>query len=582
MLSEKSEFDKIEADFKEALAGMSEFHNDWREYDDFYLAKHWNAQRASWRPDPVINYVAYVVDQKKPQLTNNRPVGLITPTAPGDEEAADTFTKVTDVIAERVDLDSRIEEVVQSGLLLDIGWFKVYWDNDLTGGSQQRGTYWVGDVCVDAPDASNVYVDPSATRVEDCRYIIYAVPKLTTWIEQYAKSLGKTIKVEAERSFQTEIYNRPNKSDKGDRAMFYEYWYKDEKGIHVKYAASGNVFKTIENVYAHGKYPFIPFVSRKRRKSIIGIGEPRNILSNQKLLNKLVEMPTTSAMLTANPISLINRKSGIDINKWVSKPGQGWYVDDVNNAARWMEPPQFQGDVYKLIELMTNYIEKIGGIYDSTTGETPGAVTAAAAIQMLQEQGSIPIKGIARNLYAAIKEVYEQIIELVKEFYTEDRYIRIEGENGGFEFIQFNALQYADVDFDIKVSAGASTPNSKAYVAQLASDLFDRGILLPSEYVELQENLPNKDRIVERLRQQEGMQQQQAMMQQAAPQMGAQPAMQPGAQPAPQEQPAMPNLDQMMAQFPPQLQQEVQLLREQGMGDDQIIQTLMDMVHKAG
>lgn len=565
LLDDKSIYGKVEADFKEALSSMKEFHSDWREYDAFFLADQWNSQRASWRPDPVINYVAYTVKQKKPQLTNSRPTGLIMPTAQGDEEAARLFTQVTDVIAERVDLDSRIEEVCGTGLLLDIAWFKVYWDTSISGGKKGKMTKWLGDVAIEAPDPANVYFDPNASRVQDCRYIIYAVPKPVKWIEEWARSIGKTVTIQPERTFETEVYDRPGKESGKDRAMLYEYWYKENGTINVIYAANGNVLKHIKNIYRHGQYPFIPFVAEKRRKSIVGISEVRNIMNNQKLLNKLVELPTTSALLTANPIALIQSGSGIDKNKWVSKPGMVWEVKDTTNAVKWLEPPSFQGDVYKLIDLMTQYIERIGGIYDANTGETPGAVTAAAAIQLLQEQGSIPIKGIARNLYASIKEVYEQMIELVKEFYTEDRVIRINGENGGYEFINFNAIKYADVDFDIKVSAGASTPTSKAYIAQLAADLFEKQLLLPSEYVEMQEGLPNKDRIIARLRQAE----------QAPPPMG-QPMNQPQGQPMMQ-----PSLDEIYAKSPPPLQREIDLMREQGMPDDQILQQLMRMLNTA-
>ncbi len=103
--------------------------------------------------------------------------------------------------------------------------------------------------------------------------------------------------------------------------------------------------------------------------------------------------------------------------------------------------------------------------------------------------------------------MYELLIELVKENYTETRYIRIVNEDGSVEFQEFDGTQYSEIDLDVKVTAGASTPTSKAYVAQLAADLFQQGLLLGSEYVEMQEGLPNRDRIVSRLREQEEMQQ---------------------------------------------------------------------------
>ena len=560
-------------DFRHALSAMSELHSEFREYDDFYLAKHWNKQRASWRPDPVINYVSYVVDQKAPQLTNQRPSGIILPTAEGDEDAAKMFTMVTDVIAERTDLDDKVDQVVRTGLLLGTGFFKVYWDNSLTGGNLEKGTIWKGDVVIDCPDPSNIYPDPSATTIEECRYIIYAVPKATSWIE---KVFGVKLD-EAEQSFDTEIYNRPNNNYSKDQVMFYEYWHKDKKGIHCIYAAGGKVLKHIPNVFKHGRYPFVSFVPKKNRKSLWGIGEPKNIISNQKLLNKLIEMPTTHSLLTANPIALIDPQSGIDAKKWTNKPGQIWNAKNPKDAVEWLQPPSFSGDVYKLTEMMQQYIERIGGVYDSLTGETPNGVTAAAAIQMLQEQGSIPIKGIARNLYQSLKDVYELMIELVKENYTETRYLRITDEDGSMRFEPFNATDFAELDLDVKVSAGASTPTSKAYVAQLASELFDKGLLLGSEYVEMQEGLPNKERIVARLREMEANPQvpQDPNQAPAVPGMEQAPPMeQPMEAPMPPQQPQM-DLGTFYESAPPELKQEIDLMLEQGMHEEDIMQRLL-------
>jgi hypothetical protein len=551
-LQDNSLYKKIASDFRNALSSLSELHSDFREFDDFYLGKHWSGKRASWKPDPVINYVANIVDTKAPQLTNNRPSGLILPTAQGDEDAAKLFTQVTDVVAERIDLDDKIDQYVRTGLLLGTSFIKVYWDNSISGGHPSKNNIWKGDISVEHVEPSNLYPDPQATRIEDCRYIIYAVPKTTQWIEQKFNT-----KLDAENNFETEIYDRPSSNYGKDRVMFYEYWYKDKKGVHCIYAAGGQILKKIEKVFEHGRYPFVSFVPKKNRKSLWGIGEPKNIINNQKLLNKLVEIPTTNAILHANPITLIDPRSGINPKQWQNKPGQIWHAKDPKNAIHQVNPPKLTNDVYVLADKMREYIEKIGGVYDAVTGETPKGVTAATAINLLQEQGSIPIKGIARNLYQSIKDIYELMIELIKENYTETRYIRIMEEDGSFEFKEFNASQHAEVDFDVKVSAGASTPTSKAYIAQLGAELFDKGILLPSEYVEMQEGIPNKDKIVARLREQEGMQQQ------ANPANG----LLQGNQPM--------NFEQFYNGAPQELKQEIDLMIEQGLSEDEIMQTLL-------
>lgn len=513
-LDEKSQFKMIQTDFRQSLGALKDDHAEWREYDEFYLSNHWSMQRPSWLIAPVVNYVAYVVDQKSPQLTNNRPKGLILPTAQGDEPVAKLFTQVTDVIAERVGLDEIIGEVVPTGLLLGTAWFKVYWDNNKSGGQYDpmnpaRSTLWKGDVCVEAPDPSNIYHDPQAHKVEDCRYIIYAVPKTVEWIEE---KFG--VKVDPDQSFETEIYERPSADQAKNRVMLYEYWYKEKGTINVIYAAGGKVLKDIKRVYEHGRYPFVTFVPKKKRKSLTGIGEPKNIISNQKLLNKFLEMLTRNTMLTANPILLVDSKSGVNPNTFVAKPGVTQQVNDLEQREpmRWFQPPTISSDVPKTIEKLVEFIERMAGVYDANTGQTPGGVTAAAAIQMLVEQGSIPIKGIASNLHASIKNVYELIIELVKENYTEERFIRITDEQGNYEFQPFVGAAYAEIDLDVTVSAGASTPTSKAYIAQLGADLFAAGVLLPSEYVDMTDGLPNKEKIVARLREQESLQQQQQAM----------------------------------------------------------------------
>lgn len=591
MQKEQEEYKRIVSHFREALGAQSQMREEWREYDDYYLAKQWNKQRASWRPDPVINYVSYVVDQKAPQLTNSKPSGLILPTAVDDEEAAKLFTQVTDVVADRVDLDDKIDQVVRTGLLLGTGFFKVYWDNSLSGGSQEKGNIWKGDVAIDIPDPSNIFIDPSAVILDDARYIIYSAPKTVQWIEKMFKK-----KVDPEQSFETELYDRPSTNHNKDQVAFYEYWHRDKEGVHVTYAAGGQILKKIEKAFAHGRYPFVPFVAKKSRKSIWGISEAKNIISNQKLLNKLVEIPTTHAMLHSNPITLINKTSGVNPNKWTNKPGQIQEVaGDPREAVHYLQPPQMSNDVYKMADNLIQYIERIGGVYDSMTGETPGGVTAATAIQLLQEQGSLPIKGIQRNLHQAVKDVYELMIELIKENYTETRYIRLVDEDGSMEFTEFNASEYKEIDLDVKVAAGASTPTSKAYIAQLGADLFAQGVLLASEYVEMQEGLPNKDRIVARLREQEGMMQQQQMMGMGPDGMPMDPNMMdpnmmgmaspeemippepPGDIPIDNpDYPVSEELMRIMAELPPEVQAQVEDLLDQGIPEEEIIQTIID------
>ncbi len=100
-MNEEALFGRIKADFRDSLSALSTYHAEWREYDDFYMGNHWKVQRPDWRPNPVVNYISYIIDQKAPQITQARPAGILYPTHPNDEEAARIFTQATEVVADR-------------------------------------------------------------------------------------------------------------------------------------------------------------------------------------------------------------------------------------------------------------------------------------------------------------------------------------------------------------------------------------------------------------------------------------------------------------------------------------------------
>ncbi|CAB4128488.1 hypothetical protein UFOVP103_47, partial [uncultured Caudovirales phage] len=123
-LDDEALFGRVKKDFRDSLSALSVYHAEWREYDEFYMGQHWKVQRPDWRPNPVINYISYVIDQKAPQITQQRPSGILYPTHPSDEESARIFTQATEVVSDRCNLDQIVDEVVRTGLLLDISWIK--------------------------------------------------------------------------------------------------------------------------------------------------------------------------------------------------------------------------------------------------------------------------------------------------------------------------------------------------------------------------------------------------------------------------------------------------------------------------
>ena len=84
-------------------------------------------------------------------------------------------------------------------------------------------------------------------------------------------------------------------------------------------------------------------------------------------------------------------------------------------------------------------LKEISGNRDLTQGGTTGGVTAASAIAALQEAGSKLSRDMLKSAYRAFAKQCYLIIELMRQFYDEQRVFRITGQRGESEFVPFSA-----------------------------------------------------------------------------------------------------------------------------------------------
>src|SRR5690606_13445253 len=173
------------------------------------------------------------------------------------------------------------------------------------------------------------------------------------------------------------------------------------------------------------------------------------------------------------------------------------------------------------MQLMRN-METITGVHDVTQGRRPGQVTAASAIAMLQEAGQARIRDKARNLEDMIRRVGRLMVSRILQFYTPGRIIRIRGQGGAQEFLQWDPTQVHH-GLDFNVEAGSSLQMNEQLRYQLALELFQAGAIDVQGLLEVS-NFPQRDEIIQRMQQQQAMQMI-MMMQQAggAPMPGAPP-----------------------------------------------------------
>ena len=175
-----------------------------------------------------------------------------------------------------------------------------------------------------------------------------------------------------------------------------------------------------------------------------------------------------------------------------------------------------------VLQMKVDELKETTANRDVSQGSTGGGVTAAAAIAALQEAGN---KG-SRDMLAAAYRAYTQInylcIELIRQFYDEERSFRITGQvPGEYQFIDYSNQGIRDIPlgvdsggapmfrrpiFDIKIKAQKKNPFSRMSQNELAKELYGAGFFNPERAqealvaLELME-FEGKDKVLEQVRQ---------------------------------------------------------------------------------
>ena len=134
-------------------------------------------------------------------------------------------------------------------------------------------------------------------------------------------------------------------------------------------------------------------------------------------------------------------------------------------------------------------LKEVIGNRDFSQGGTTGNITAYKAISALQEAGSKLSRDTLKSSYRSFKYVVNLCVELIREFYDEERSFRITGDNGEVEYDKISnqniKLQpqltvtgetvYRKAVFDIKIIPQRKNPFNTNTHNQMVMQLLQSG-----------------------------------------------------------------------------------------------------------
>jgi hypothetical protein len=317
----------------------------------------------------------------------------------------------------------------------------------------------VGDIHVELKTPFEIYVDPLATEdgLESARWVIEKAVRSPSYLKERYK-----VDIEPDADAPQGITESRTASTGGREGVnVYEYWSRpspeEPRGKHVVWV-KGQTLLNEDNPYDDLPYVMfrgIPVPGRFWPDSVVS-----QLISPQTELNKIISSIAENAQRIGNPAILKSRQANV---QWTGAIGEEILFDDTmpNSVPQFLQVPEIPGYVRERIDRIETSMREISGQHEVTHGQVPTGVTAASAINLLQEQDDTRLGPDITDMEHSITLAGRMILKLMARYYTDERTMRIAGEDGRWDIESFRGSQldgYQDVD----VQPGSSMPRSKA------------------------------------------------------------------------------------------------------------------------
>jgi hypothetical protein len=562
----------------------------WKDYYHDFRGKQWRTKRPSYRHSSVINLIFTAIQNQVPLMTDARPTVEYIATEPNDVPLAELLNDVFQSDWERYDWNYPLLECLYDSHIYGTALANIGFD--------PSADFGLGAVTWRSLEPIYGYPEPGASDVNTqrkCGWFVYAEPQnldkiRATWPEKgrFVKSdmqdLWEATKTDLnDIRFQSPADNRaviegkPSQNrgnqeqalvitlwcrpldteenevtrtkDDGSEETVYETKLKYPNGR--KIVLAGNVILEEGDLEADDKsIPVQRLVNYVDPRSFYGISDIEQQEGPQQTFNKLVSFSLDVLTLMGNPIWVVDTESGVDTDNLFNIPG-AVIEKEPGSEVRREAGTQLQPYVMQLIDRMKLWFDDVSGSQEVTRGSNPSGVTAARAIEALQETGRTRIRQKTRNMDNFLREFGRQYAQWSLQNYTVPRIRRITGKDGSDKYFKFSTervnsergtrtvvqateLQKDDKtgkfiegkkldqvlmgEFDVRVSTVSGLPFAKAEREQKLFRLRELDIIDDEELLKGIE-YPNADSVLQRMNERR---EQQALLAQQQQQQGAQ------------------------------------------------------------
>lgn len=460
--------------FRESYVAKSEETKSWQRYIDAYAGEYFkNKNRPDYKSDLVSNYIFSIIETIRPIMLDNDPKFQSVPRQPEGMPFSNDLHEALSYEWDREDMTMKMFRDLITTLVIGTSVYFLPWD------SKEKNIKAI------SVNPFNLFPDPLATCVKDAEYIIYATYK-------HEGILRKKFPAKAEKlrggniNYSELVQDRNERGTRIDNQILtLEVWARDystevvedvggEKKASQKYPNGrvlticpelNLVLEDKPNPYDDGEFPFELVKDYDVPGKFWGEGEVKQLLSPQTYMNELNNAIIDNAKRTANMPWIVDKNAGIPQGGITDIPGL-IIRKNPGSEVRRDAPPPLPAYIQNTVDAMKSDMEQISGIYDTLKGNSETGVYTAQGILALQEAGQARVRLKVKLLENALTKIACKWYSRMKQFWKEDRWIRITRHDGTYDLKRFTkeALKY---DYDIKITAGSTMAMNRGAMLDL-------------------------------------------------------------------------------------------------------------------
>uniref|UniRef100_UPI0040290B98 portal protein n=1 Tax=Faecalibacterium prausnitzii TaxID=853 RepID=UPI0040290B98 len=449
------------------------------------------------KPQPSSGWLFNSIANKHADAMDNYPAPNVLPRAPDDEQTARVLSSVLPVVLEQADYEQVYSDTWWRKLKQGTGVKGVFWDPEQRGG--------VGEITVRPMNLLMLYWEPGVDDIQASpNFFSLSLEDTDQLTERWPQLEGHSTS-----ALEVPHYLHDGGLDTNGKSVVVDWYYKKRNAegrrvLHYCKFCNGVVLYASENdpeyagrgFYDHGQYPFVFDPLFVEEDSPAGFGYIDVMKECQTAIDRMNHAMDENVLLSSKQRYVLSDAAGVneeeladfsrDIVHVVGRLG--------DDSFRPLQTTGLQGNSLSYRNSRIEELKEISGNRDMTQGGTAGGVTAASAIAALQEAGSKLSRDMLKSAYRAFAKECYLIIDLMRQFYDEERIFRIIGETGRSEFVHFSGaalraqalpgvggveLGSREPIFDIVVSAEKKSTFSRLSQNETAKECYQLGFFAP-------------------------------------------------------------------------------------------------------